>query len=257
MKYIPKYGDRIAAIAFSQKQKYSTNESGSSMSAGMSTRKTIVDRITAKMSTRSTKLSKNQNARKDKRKIELGWFDFDYSLGEYKQIRATQGGGTKTLSVQRNTSVKDLVSRAKNLFFPNGTCKKGNENDFEIDDNLRDYNLVPIPQTISEVYESKSVKILRLYFCTRKRKEKNSVDATVHQAMAGHDKTTEEPTSNDALLPMTGVTENIPVMETASGAAACTSVPHIYIYLSPSYFLLSYLLRVLYQALTTTTENFR
>lgn len=48
---------------------------------------------------RRIKLVGNQNASKMERKIELGWFDYDFKSMEYHQVKTLiKGGGTRGVS---------------------------------------------------------------------------------------------------------------------------------------------------------------
>ena len=56
---------------------------------------------------------------KSSRKIELGW------IHEGKQMRKRSGGGTRVLEVSKNTTKTDILSHAKEQFFPGGESTKG------------------------------------------------------------------------------------------------------------------------------------
>lgn len=48
------------------------------------------------------------------RKIELGW------IHEGKQVRKRSGEGTRVFNISIDSTTKDLISHAKELFFPHG-----------------------------------------------------------------------------------------------------------------------------------------
>ena len=60
------------------------------------------------------------------RKILLGWLHFDPSQKRYVSVRLLKGGGTRTVSVEVNSNVQDLVKIGQSIFFPNGESFFGN-----------------------------------------------------------------------------------------------------------------------------------
>ena len=68
----------------------------------------------------------NKSKEKSQRKIQLGWLHFDPSQKRYVSVRLLKGGGTRTVSVEVNSNVQDLVKIGKSIFFPNGDSFVGN-----------------------------------------------------------------------------------------------------------------------------------
>lgn len=66
-------------------------------------------------------------AEKTTRKIEIGWFH------EGKQVRKRSGGGSRTIDISKNANKCDILSQAKELFFPRGVSKKGQWENFSHD----------------------------------------------------------------------------------------------------------------------------
>ena len=60
------------------------------------------------------------------RKIHSGWLHFDPSQKRYVSVRLLKGGGTRTVSVEVNSNVQDLVKIGQSIFFPNGESFFGN-----------------------------------------------------------------------------------------------------------------------------------
>ena len=60
------------------------------------------------------------------RKIHLGWLHFDPSQKRSVSVRLLKGGGTRTVSVEVNSNVQDLVKIGQSIFFPNGESFFGN-----------------------------------------------------------------------------------------------------------------------------------
>lgn len=117
-KYIPHFGDRLAVIAFCRRGE------GSSRSH-------LLDKIKAKIAsskgekrvqTAQSKIG-NVNAKKQKRKLEIGWMNFSEIDKQYKQVRAPKGGGTRYLCIDRQTSVREIQKIAESLFFPDGRSR--------------------------------------------------------------------------------------------------------------------------------------
>lgn len=71
---------------------------------------------------RRIKLVGNQNASKMERKIELGWFDYDFKSMVKTLIK---GGGTRGVSALKTWKPKDILEHGKKIFFPKGVSKRG------------------------------------------------------------------------------------------------------------------------------------
>ena len=168
-KYIPAYGDRLAAVSFCKKLQKKTSTEPTS---------TVLDRLMTKLSSRRrknqsddsdshSKSSKgNTNAQKKNRRVELGWLDYDEIDQSYKQVRSQKGGGTRQLVVGKNEGEDVILETGKMLFFPNGKSKKGTVDEFTF--SVQDFRGCGMgTSTIAELYEETSVKILRLYVCTK------------------------------------------------------------------------------------------
>ncbi|XP_046704308.1 uncharacterized protein LOC124385191 [Silurus meridionalis] len=126
-RYIPLYGDRIATRRYCLDKQKRKDDSCSKMS--------LLEKLRKKMSTATTsheeetteerrptkKASYKRNATKSSRKIELGW------LHEGKQVRKRCGGGTRILDISKDATKNDLMSHAKELFFPHEVIVGGIE----------------------------------------------------------------------------------------------------------------------------------
>lgn len=66
----------------------------------------------------STKLKGNKNAKKQARRLEIGWMKFSKKEKEFKQVQTAKGGGTRHVSVDRYTTVREIQEVADSLFFP-------------------------------------------------------------------------------------------------------------------------------------------
>lgn len=168
-KYIPKCGDRLATVAFCRQA-----------SASMETRSrkdSILKRLRHRLVSsevtvpaRKKQWVGNTSAKKNERRIELGWMDFFEKEKHYKQVKAINGGGTRHLTIDRDKTVLEIKEMAENLFFPNGFSKKKKK--------LSDYSTeiessqikVCSSSTVEEMYEQSKVRILRLYLHTKMKK---------------------------------------------------------------------------------------
>ena len=54
--------------------------------------------------------------------VEFRWYNFDRKLQKFKLLKESTGGGMRSERLNRTTSLKELMDRAKSLFFPYG-CK--------------------------------------------------------------------------------------------------------------------------------------
>lgn len=118
---------------------------------------------------RRLRLAGNQNATKLERKIEIGWFDFDFTRMEYHQVKSLiKGGGTRGVTALKAWKPKDILEHAQKFFFPKGTSKRGKLSQFNFE--LRDFSAQNIPDesTVGDMYESTNVKMLRYYMFTKR-----------------------------------------------------------------------------------------
>ena len=103
----------------------------------------------------------NKNAVRHHRKVELDWVN--KTPYGYKQVRASYGGGTRNLTVDRQMKMSELLDVALDTFFPDGTSKLGEKNDFKFE--LRDFKgeCIATHLTVQEVYEQSKLKTLRFH----------------------------------------------------------------------------------------------
>lgn len=108
---------------------------------------------------------RSKAAGKISRKIEIGWLHFD--MDEYHQVRTRNGGGTRHATVDKTTTVLQILEMGKGLFFPDGNSTKGALGDFifEVCDFKR--KQIPLDETVGHLYEKTKLKLLRFYICTR------------------------------------------------------------------------------------------
>ncbi|KAK0134209.1 hypothetical protein N1851_030221 [Merluccius polli] len=193
-KYIPHYGDRLAAVAFCRNSYNPT--------PGTSRRSQLLERIRAnvcapdskavKRAENLEKLKGNKHAKRKVRRVEIGWMNVREKDNDFKQVRTVKGGGTRHVSVDRYTTVREIQEMAESLFFPNGLYKS-----LKLEDHvrgIRDFSQNKIDQdcTVEDLYEKNKVKMLRLYLYTKRHTQDQGNSTDTHQL------TTSEVTGNVA-----------------------------------------------------------
>lgn len=174
--YITSYGDRIAVLSFCQQSKLNTEKD--------TLLQNLRDKIGARKMRSRTKRAvcstsglfqmqglemareRSKAAGRTSRKIEIGWLHFN--IAEYQQVRTRNGGGTRHATVDKSTTVSQILEMGKELFFPDGTSTKGVIEDFlfEVCDFKK--NRIPLDETVGNLYEKTKLRLLRFYICTKK-----------------------------------------------------------------------------------------
>lgn len=119
-------------------------------------------------------LAGNKFAKKNMRRIEIGWMQTQNS-SEPKQVRSRRGGGTRKVLVDCAATMRELMNVAKNLFFPNGVSAEGKVEDFAMSMAGFDGNPLSLELTVEELYNQTKVKLLRIYMLS----EKNDVSSNL------------------------------------------------------------------------------
>ncbi|XP_056604878.1 uncharacterized protein LOC130421158 [Triplophysa dalaica] len=177
-KYIPCYGDRVAVVAFCRKTQDSISNTDR--------KSNLFERLRKRVCTTSTKeehrqhISKryvgNSNAKKKSKRVELGWMNFSARENDFKQVRSAKGGGTRHVSMDVKSTVRDVQKIAEGLFFPNGKSKHLELK--SLDCSIRDFShrMVESEFTIEDLYEETKVKILRLYLFTKTNNRESTAE---------------------------------------------------------------------------------
>ena len=119
-------------------------------------------------STSKRHLVGNKHAKKELKRVELGWMHFGANLNSYKQVRGVSGGGTRHIKIDANLSIRDILEVGKEFFFPGGLSKKGSAENFSFC--LWSYNKSSFKDdslTIRELYKTTKLKMIRLYVCSK------------------------------------------------------------------------------------------
>jgi hypothetical protein len=167
-------GDRIALRIFCEKNKYRIASMSSGNSSAACTTDDLIARLKEKLSRskinkeKDTHRAGNKFASKSTRRVEVGWLDYDASVGVFRQVRQKCGGGTRKLVTEGTCDLGSIFQFAKDLFFPNGTSNKGKIEDFVCE--LANFDCNPIDHniTVEDAYSTSKVKTLHLYLKTKR-----------------------------------------------------------------------------------------
>lgn len=150
-QYITRYGDRLALKAFCRLKALNENPT-----ATETVKSALLRNVRHRMEEQGSATNRqhrtgNTFATKVTRRVEMGWLNFD--RGTYHQMRTTNGGGTRHLSVQKSITMGELLQIGKDLFFPNGQSFISSVEDLDFD--IRDYshNAVSPELTVAHLYE--------------------------------------------------------------------------------------------------------
>ena len=127
LNFLPAYSDRVALKTYVTSK--STDEA-----AVNDTQSPLMQRLRCKIEERKWKrlnkpqyseenvhvkdgVSKNRNAEKSTRRVELGWIHFNNKAQIYKQVKSVNGGGTRHLKLDKKTTIQAVLEKAKELFF--------------------------------------------------------------------------------------------------------------------------------------------
>ncbi|XP_072550021.1 uncharacterized protein [Salminus brasiliensis] len=164
-QYIPHYGDRLAVIDYC-------------LSNQPPERRTqLMERLQSRHFGPREDVSKrhmgNTYAKKKARRVELGWMNYNEKSCNFKQVRTANGGGTKHISINKQTKLCDVQKMAERIFFPAGASRFFYLKDVDCD--IRDFSHRRLDEnlTVEDLYKSNKAKIVRLYLFTKKRSVTN------------------------------------------------------------------------------------
>ena len=229
-EYIPTYGDRVAALAFARtctgKEENLRKE-------------TVLESLRKKLDCKRGKkchknLLGNTNAKREMRRIELGWLDFDNKIGDFRQVRTQSGGGTRSLNIPVSASQEDVIEVGKNLFFPDGRSKKGLVGNFDFV--LKDFQANNVKEdTIEDMYTACRLKMLRVYLCSRSKYLKlspNSSAPSFRCEVSGQTDCSNITVADEVMTTSYSVTgvpavSNISVTDTLTSSNSITGIPTV------------------------------
>ena len=178
-KYLPKFGDRVAAKAFAKVAEEKKPEDHSSEQKKKNLLTRVKERFQGKAMSSGhysgrEKHIGNENAKRSKRRVDIGWLDFCKDTNQYKQVRGPSGGGTRNVEFDVDATMNDVLHKSKQLFFPEGTSRRGElaDHDCFITDNT--HNPLTLDITVAEMYKHMNPRILHLYLATKKRDQEST-----------------------------------------------------------------------------------
>lgn len=160
---VPKLGDRAAIKNFCERHQRQASK------------QSLIQKLKVKLQERSKNTNKQTSTqerkrgsgayRKNTRYVSLGWLCATKS-GTYRHVRSAFGGGTRRKAVPRNSTCREILQMAKQIYFPNGLSKKGRLEDFNAE--LLDFSRARfnnLDMTVQEIYDvQKAPVILALQF---------------------------------------------------------------------------------------------
>ena len=69
--------------------------------------------------------TRNANAKKPSRKVEIGLMLFDANKEIFVQVRSKKGGGVRLLTLSKSDTKADTINKAKKVFFNGEKCSMG------------------------------------------------------------------------------------------------------------------------------------
>ena len=139
------------------------------MKSGKESQENVVDRVKMKLcdsKKRWGSLSGNKNAKKQKRRVDIGWLHID-DENNLKQVKGKKGGGTRSVTVDVCTTISDLLDQAVALFFPAGKSSMGTVDEFSFTMRKFDQTEVDSTTSVKDLYESTAFRLLHLYLCSK------------------------------------------------------------------------------------------
>lgn len=160
-----KYGDQLALRSFARATLVDSNSAANNLFGRLE------DKLSGHGNMRKKqKLCGNQNAKKSERTLEIGWLNLE--SGEYRQVKAKRGGGTRNEKLPVTTTGHQILQVAYDLFFPNGVSAQLGRL-VAYDTFLTNFDKVPLDPdcTLGEIYEKTKVGKLRVYMTTSIKEE--------------------------------------------------------------------------------------
>ncbi|KAB0795188.1 hypothetical protein PPYR_12027 [Photinus pyralis] len=160
-EFVPKYGDRIALMQYCKAQLDSTR-------LMTDKKESLLESLRQKLKGGGNSSPKRCKGHpQDVKQIEVGWLCHMNLDGKYKQVREKGGGGTRKMKVPKEANKDFILTKALDLFFPNGHSSKGDLSKFDI--NLFDFqnHEVDKDSTVAELLEKTGLSKLRFYLATR------------------------------------------------------------------------------------------
>ena len=181
-RYLPKVGDRVALKAFA---KIDEAEKRTTSYHSPEKKHKLLDRIKERFQGKGKasvhyqgreKHVGNENAKKSTRRVGIGWLGFCFETLQFKQVRGPSGGGTRNVVFTVDGIMIDVLDKAKGLFFPEGTSRRGDVDDYEcfVTDNT--HKPLNTELTVAEMYSHMKARVLHLYLATMKHDDEDPTE---------------------------------------------------------------------------------
>ncbi|XP_038071285.1 uncharacterized protein LOC119740149 [Patiria miniata] len=178
--YLPLFGDRLAVINYCK----SEQKHGRGPEENKLIQKLRLKMMNRRGQTEARDTSQhvpklgNKNARKDTRRVDFGWLNYNSKEKSYKQVRKQHGGGTRQMTVKKDCIAHQLKTVAEGLYFKEGQSSKGPLHKFETA--LADFTQHEISdnETVEEKYNAAHMPVLRFYLLTKEKDTKAAKQET-------------------------------------------------------------------------------
>lgn len=127
-----------------------------------------------RIKTSSTSQKEKAETSEKKRKVNLGWLNFDEKNKTYIHVRAKNGGGTRMVDIPVSADKDTIILIGKEIFFPDGESLNGKINDFSF--SLSNFKCEELQArqdsgkfTLQEYIDKNKMKRIVLYITTKKK----------------------------------------------------------------------------------------
>ena len=119
----------------------------------------------------------NPSSQPKLRRVSLGWMHFNSTRKKYVSVRASKGGGTRTLDLPQNTTIDEVIEKGKKLFYENGHSIEGKSSEMQFElvnfkgetiKNLKDEEGKEVPFTIQGYFEAYKLSRVFLYLASKR-----------------------------------------------------------------------------------------
>ena len=115
--------------------------------------------------------TRNANAKKPSRKVEIGLMLFDANKEIFVQVRSKKGGGggVRLITLSKSDTKADIINKAKKVFFNGEKWSLGKESEYEFE--LMYFHEVILEEgiTVQNIIDATKVQKLRFYLAMKNR----------------------------------------------------------------------------------------
>ncbi len=102
------------------------------------------------------------------RKLQIGWMHYSPKLERYVSVRYSKGGGAREISMNLHANARDIIKKARELFFPKGKSFHGDDLDMTFE--LGRFDCKPIKDekfSLGKYIEVNKLTRVRLYLLSK------------------------------------------------------------------------------------------